>query len=100
MKSVIQTVVVAAALIAPAISFAQANVPKTRAQVRAELVELEQTGWRPAAGNDPHYPDDIQAAEAKVAAKNGATSGYGGVSGTSQSGRGTSAADSNSMYGH
>lgn len=47
MKSLLQAVVVAAALVAPAISFAQTNGPLTRAQVRAELVQLEQTGWRP-----------------------------------------------------
>jgi hypothetical protein len=75
MKSLIQAVVVAAALVAPVAVFAQANAPVTRAQVRAELVQLEQTGWRPAAGADPHYPDDILAAEAKVAAQNNAVGG-------------------------
>jgi len=80
MKSLIQAVVVVAALAAPVAVFAQANAPVTRAQVRAELVELEQTGWRPGAGADPHYPEDIQAAEAKVAAKNNAVGGVAGGS--------------------
>jgi hypothetical protein len=100
MKSLIQAVVVAAALAAPVAVFAQSNQPVTRAQVRAELVQLEQTGWRPAAGADPHYPEDIQAAEAKVAAQNGAASGYGGaVSSSSDAGRpAVSKADWNAMY--
>jgi|SRR5476651_924336 type II secretory pathway pseudopilin PulG len=102
MKSLIQAVVVAAALAAPVAVFAQSNQSVTRAQVRAELVQLEQTGWRPAAGADPHYPDDIQAAEAKVAAMNGAATAYGGaVSGSAQSGnRGVAAADWSAMYSH
>jgi len=101
MKSLIHAVVVAAALAAPVVAFAQSNQPVTRAQVRAELVQLEQTGWRPAAGSEPHYPQDIQAAEAKVSAENGAT-GVGGVaSGSSDMGRPTvSKADWIAMYSH
>jgi Domain of unknown function (DUF4148) len=88
MKSLIQAVVVAAVLAAPVVSFAQqANAPVTRAQVRAELVQLEKAGWHPAVGNDPHYPDDIMAAEALVAAQNGTASDVGGaVGGSSASG--------------
>jgi hypothetical protein len=45
MKSLISAVVVASALIVPAISFAQqANVPLTRAQVRAEIVTAQKAG--------------------------------------------------------
>lgn len=100
MKSLIQAVVVAAALAVPALSFAQSNAPVTRAQVRAELVQLEKAGYRP--GDDElHYPVAVQAAEARIAVQNGATGGYGGVvSGTSDSGGGkVSAADWNAMYG-
>jgi hypothetical protein len=102
MKSLIQAVAVAAALIVPVASFAQSNGPVTRAQVRAELVQLEKAGYNPAHGNDPHYPDDILAAEAKVAAQSGATSGYGGVaSGSSDAGRpAVSKADWDAMYNH
>jgi hypothetical protein len=102
MKSLIQTVAVAVALIVPVASFAQSNAPVTRAQVRAELVQLEKAGWRPGAGADPHYPDDLLAAEAKVAAANGATSGYGGVAaGTSDAGRpAVSKASWSAMYDH
>jgi hypothetical protein len=102
MKSLIQAVVVAAALAAPVAVFAQSNQPVTRAQVRAELVQLEKAGYNPAHGEDPSYPADIQAAEARVAAQNGATSGYGGVvSGSSDAGRpAVSKADWNAMYNH
>jgi cytochrome c556 len=101
-KSLIQAVVIAAALAAPVAVFAQSNAPLTRAQVRAELVQLEKAGYNPARGEDPYYPADIQAAEAKVAAQNGATSGYGGVvSGSSDAGRpAVSKADWNAMYNH
>jgi hypothetical protein len=102
MKNLIQAVVVAAALAAPVAVFAQSNQPVTRAQVRAELIQLEKAGYNPARGQDPYYPADIQAAEAKVAAQNGATSGYGGVaSGSSDAGRpAVSKADWNAMYNH
>jgi len=107
MKNLIQAVAVAAALVVPVASFAQAqsNGPVTRAEVRAQLVQLEKAGWRPGAGADPNYPDDIQAAERKVAAMNGGdTSGYGGVSNRVQSGspagHGVSKADWNAMYAH
>ncbi|WP_321920088.1 DUF4148 domain-containing protein [Paraburkholderia tropica] len=75
MKSLIQAVAVAVALVVPVASFAQSNGPLTRAQVRAELVQLEKAGYSPSRGNDPHYPDDILAAEAKVAAQNNAVGG-------------------------
>jgi uncharacterized protein DUF4148 len=85
MKSLIQAVVVAAALAAPVAVFAQSNAPVTRAQVRAELVQLENAGYRPGDGDHTTYPAQIQAAEAKVAAENGAT-GVGGVASGSESG--------------
>ncbi|HEX3636568.1 MAG TPA: DUF4148 domain-containing protein [Paraburkholderia sp.] len=89
MKSLIQAIVIAAVLAAPVASFAQSNQPVTRAQVRAELIQLEQAGYRPGL-SDPYYPTDLHAAQARVAAQNGtaqgAESGYGGgVSGASQS---------------
>ncbi|KUZ30092.1 DUF4148 domain-containing protein [Burkholderia territorii] len=67
MKSLVQAVVVAAALAAPVVSFAQSGSALTRAQVRAELVQLQQAGYNTAHGEDPHYPEAIQAATARVA---------------------------------
>jgi hypothetical protein len=87
-KSLVSTVALASALAAPAVSFAQqSNGPVTRAQVRAELVQLEKAGYQPGHGNDPYYPAGIQAAEARVAAQNGASNSFGGVAnGSSASG--------------
>jgi hypothetical protein len=102
MKSLIQAVAAAAALaalVAPAASFAQSSTI-TRAQVRAELVQLQQVGYHVGDGDQAHYPEAIQAAQAKVAALNGANSSYGGVANASQSGgrASVSAEDWNAMY--
>jgi len=83
MKSLINAVALAALIAVPVASFAQSNQPLTRAQVRAELVQLEKAGYNPTI-EDPYYPADIQAAEARVAAQN---TGYGpATNGASQSG--------------
>jgi hypothetical protein len=102
LKSLIPAVALASALAAPAVSFAQSNGPVTRAQVRAELVQLEKAGYQVGDGDHTTYPAGIQAAEARVAAQNGAASGYGGVtSGSSEAGRpAMSMADSSAMYSH
>jgi hypothetical protein len=86
-KALVCIALAAAALSAPVLSFAQSNAPVTRAEVRADLVRVEQAGYNPARGGDVDY----QAAEAKVAAQTGqqqATQAYGGVAenGTSSSG--------------
>ncbi|MBN3786807.1 DUF4148 domain-containing protein [Burkholderia sp. Ac-20353] len=52
--------------VAPALSFADAGHGITRADVRAELVRLEQAGYSPAR-SEPHYPDDVVAATQRVA---------------------------------
>ena len=87
MKSLIKAVAIAVVLAAPVASFAQSNQPLTRAQVKAQLVQLEKAGFNPALVNDAAYPANIQAAEARVAAQNSAATGVGGaVSGSSGSG--------------
>ncbi|MBT2793667.1 DUF4148 domain-containing protein [Paraburkholderia strydomiana] len=98
MKSLIKAVAIAAVLAAPVASFAQSSQqPVTRAEVRNELIQLEQAGYNPAVSNDPNYPADVQAAERRVQAQSPVvaqtqlpvadTSGYGGVAnGSSQSG--------------
>lgn len=75
-KSFVPAVVIAAALAAPAFAFAQSNAPVTRAQVRAELVQLEKAGYNPGS-SEVYYPQDVQAAEARVHAQNGDATGYG-----------------------
>jgi hypothetical protein len=69
-----------AALVAvPALSFAQSSEPVTRAEVKAELVQLQKAGYNPGSDNT-QYPANLQAALARVSAANGAVaSGFGGV---------------------
>ncbi|WMY11600.1 DUF4148 domain-containing protein [Paraburkholderia phenoliruptrix] len=102
MKSLTQAVVIATVLAAPVASFAQSNQPVTRAQVRAELIQLEKAGYQPSR-SDPYYPADLQAAQGRVDAQNGtaqpAVPSYGGVAnGSSQSGRAASANGAKSIY--
>jgi hypothetical protein len=67
MKNLIQAVVVAAALAAPVAVFAQNTAPLTRAQVRAELIELEKAGYNRRSAKTrtirttsrPHKPASI-----------------------------------------
>ena len=87
MKSLIQAVVIAAAIAAPVAAFAQSNAPVTRAQVKAELIQFEQAGGRVNTSNDPYYPEDAQLAQARIRAQNGNNQGVGGVqAGSSASG--------------
>jgi hypothetical protein len=84
-RSLIEVGVIAALIATPLAVFAQSNQtsqPISRAQVRAELIQLEQAGYDPSTANPIDYPANIQAAEAKVAAQN---SGYGApANGSSQ----------------
>lgn len=85
MKLLTHAAVSAAVFVTPAVTFAQqSDALTTRAQVRAELVQLEQAGYHPGDGDQTNYPNSVQAAEARVAAQNGGATGYGGtVSGSS-----------------
>jgi hypothetical protein len=110
MKSIIKAVAIAAILAAPVASFAQADQqPLTRAEVKSQLIQMEQAGYNPATSNDTTYPADAQAAERRIQAQNPAvaqtqepvanTSGYGGTtSGSSQSGSMAQPAGSKSVY--
>ena len=102
MKTLIYAALVAGALAAPAFSFAQdATAPMTRAEVQADLVRVEQAGYRPNI-NDVHYPADIQAADARLAAQDATTqsdTSVGGVDiGSSQAGTPTNLAATPSIY--
>lgn len=98
MKSLVQAVVVAAALVAPVVSFAQSGSTITRAQVRAELVQLQQAGYNSARGEDPHYPEAIQAATARVAEQQRSAQAQGAdASGYGAQAQGASAAGSRAM---
>ena len=65
MKSIIYAAIAASVLAAPIASFAQSEQGLTRAQVRAELVQLEQNGYKPLA-SDAQYPQNIEAAEQRI----------------------------------
>jgi hypothetical protein len=68
---------------APLAALAQTSDGLTRAQVKQDLQRLEQAGYNPSE-RDAFYPNDIQAAEAKVDSQNA----YGGASpGSADSGR-------------
>ena len=79
MKSFACIIAAALVLASPLSSFAQStDQPVTRAQVKAELVQLENAGYRPSM-NDPYYPAKIQAAEARVQTADPAATSYGGA---------------------
>jgi hypothetical protein len=85
MKSLIKAVALVVVFAAPVASFAQSEQPLTRAEVRAQLIQIEQAGYNPAVATDSTYPADIQAAEARVAAQH--DTGYGSsANGSSQTG--------------
>jgi hypothetical protein len=82
MNTIARMLVSFAIVAAPAFAFAQSQTaPLTRAQVKAELAELERAGYSPASGDSSDYPSDLQAAQAKVAAQHNANQtneAYGG----------------------
>ena len=89
----VQSLIVAAVFAIPAISFAQSNQPITRAQVRAELIQLEKAGYNPA-GDQTQYPQNIEAAQARVNAANGVSASSYGSSTNGTSASSSHAADS------
>lgn len=73
----LRSLVLAAVIALPAVSFAQSNQPVTRAEVRAQLVELQRAGYNPAS-DQTQYPQNIQAALARIDAQhNAAADAYG-----------------------
>ncbi|TKC86688.1 DUF4148 domain-containing protein [Trinickia terrae] len=104
MKSLVKAVAIAAVLATPLAAFAQSNQPVTRAQVRQELIQLEQAGYNPATANDYDYPANIQAAEARVTAQKDGTAqaaatGYGpAVGASSKSGSPVAAPGTQPIY--
>ncbi|MFX1765674.1 DUF4148 domain-containing protein [Paraburkholderia sp. A1RI-2L] len=76
--NLVKSLIVAATIALPALSFAQSTQPLTRAQVHQELVALEQAGYNPSA-DETQYPRNIQQAEARLHAHDRvATASYGG----------------------
>jgi hypothetical protein len=86
MKSVVRATVVAIFVAVPIVSFAQSGQPATRADVRAEFVQLQKAGYK--ANDTQNYPANMQRAEEIVAQQNNGTTAYGsGENGASQSGK-------------
>jgi hypothetical protein len=86
MRSFLKVLAVAAAIAIPALSQAQTNSPLTRAEVREQLVQLENAGYNPNLESD--YPNGLRRAEAIVARQHTNDSAYGGeTAGATQSGR-------------
>ncbi len=102
MKLAIRTVMLALAVV-PALAFAGQGL--TRAEVRAQLVQIEHAGYNPAR-KDIHYPQSIQQAEARLHSSESTdqadTTGYGSArSAGSNSGHAlTTHAPSRSIYLH
>lgn len=65
MKFAIRTIVLAAAIIPAFALAAQSGSGLTRAEVRAQITQVEQAGYNPAR-KDIHYPQSIQQAEARI----------------------------------
>ena len=96
MKRILIASLLAATTALPVAAFAQSGV--TRSQVRAELLELQQAGYR-GTTSDATYPSELLAAEQRRAARiasrasGAADSGYGApVSGSTSSGSRTAPA--------
>ncbi|MFT4504791.1 DUF4148 domain-containing protein [Caballeronia sp. 15711] len=79
MKRVISSTILMGIFAAPIMAKAQ-TTGLTREQVRAELVQLQQSGYR--LDSEASYPRNLQAAESNLAngrlANNGSAEGYGG----------------------
>jgi len=103
MKTLISLTLAVSALASPALTFAQTPSGQlTRAQVHADLIRVEQAGYRPGGGDDD-YPVEIQAAEAKMAEQDDArraADAVGGVAqaGSSQTGMAANAISPRSLY--
>lgn len=78
-NSLMQAIVIAAVATAPVVSFAQANAPVTRAEVKRELAQFEGSGYS-LAGSNVDYPTQLQAAKTRAGNKTAGaiTTAYGG----------------------
>ncbi|SIT48569.1 conserved exported hypothetical protein [Paraburkholderia ribeironis] len=84
MKTLVHTVCAVAVIAVPIASLAQSDGALTRAQVQAEIAQLQQAGFNPANANTVDFPANWQAKDTSAA---GQSSGYGpATNGTSQMG--------------
>jgi hypothetical protein len=71
-KSLVPAIVLASALGAPAFAYAQDADTVTRPAVKADLIQMEQSGYN-VEGDHTTYPAQTQAAEQRVEANRGIT---------------------------
>jgi hypothetical protein len=79
-SSIVLPGAVAILLTSPMAALAQSGHDLTRAEVMQELIQVEQAGYRPGWGDNTNYPDNIQAALARIAARQGAAAARAGGS--------------------
>ncbi len=86
MKALIQAVAVVAALVLPAVSFAQSVKPVAGADDSVQIIQIEEIGYVPAADQSKQsadvqtaQPDAVRQAGANDASGASGASGYGGV---------------------
>jgi len=85
MKTLVHTVCALAVVGVPIASLAQSDGSLTRAQVQAEIAQLQQAGFNPANANTVDFPANMPTTDASAA---GQSSGYGpATNGSSQMGR-------------
>jgi hypothetical protein len=85
MKTLVRAVCAVAVIAVPIASLAQSDGSPTRAQVQAEIAQLQQAGYNPANANTVDFPANMPAISAGAADQ---SSGYGpATNGSSQMGR-------------
>ena len=89
MKFVTNSAFIVAAVLVPAVAFAQSTAPLTREQVRADLLQLENAGYNPLSSCTGDCPGSLRRAEAILAQRrNDPGAAYGPVfEGSEQAGR-------------
>jgi hypothetical protein len=98
MKSAIFAAVLSAALSLPLMSFAQnSDGLVTRQQVISELVQLRQAGYKLSRAQ---YPDNIQAAERRIAAQRDGATSASSATATANRGSGNQAAADDAIQQH
>ncbi|MFB9127623.1 DUF4148 domain-containing protein [Paraburkholderia dipogonis] len=100
LKSLVQAIVIAVAITAPIVTFAQESAPITRAQVKGEIAQLENFGYS-STGSDIDYPSRLMAAEARRGVQGGSavTEAYGGkATGSIEAGSRDAGAHTKSLY--
>ncbi|MDH6147106.1 MULTISPECIES: DUF4148 domain-containing protein [Paraburkholderia] len=106
MKSTLSAIGAVGILLAPLLCSAQPTHSPTRAEVHAQLIQLENAGYNPAKRDDARYPTDIQKAETRVAARGTAndysTSGMGTTTGSTaeSGGHGAMRSTTSTLYEH